>query len=70
MLKNSNGKLLLSVKNPFVETISMDPAKGIPMSAKAGHGYGTQSILYLTEKLGGKCQFAVQNNIFVLRVVL
>ena len=40
------------------------------MSAKAGHGYGTQSILYLTEKLGGKCQFVVQNNIFVLRVVL
>ena len=70
MLKNSNGKLLLSVKNPFVETISMDPAKGIPMSAKEGHGYGTQSILYLTEKLGGRCQFSVQNNIFVLRVVL
>lgn len=68
MLKESDGKLLLSVKNPFNEKpVFID---GLPVSDKKGHGYGTQSIRYLTEKLGGKCQFMVQNNTFVLRVVL
>lgn len=68
MLKDSDGKLLLSVKNPFkVKPVFVD---GIPISDKKGHGYGTQSIRYLTEKLGGKCQFTLQNNTFILRIVL
>lgn len=68
MLKDSNGKLLLSVKNSFKETpVFID---GIPISNKKGHGYGTQSIRYMTEKLGGKCQFTIQNDLFILRVVI
>ena len=70
LLKNSNGKLLLSVKNPFHGTISLDPATQLPTSTKKDHGYGTQSILYLTQKLGGKCQFSTQQNLFILRVIL
>ena len=71
LLKESGGKLLLSVKNPFREApdFSNDTIP-VPIVRKDGHGYGTQSILYLTEKLGGNCQFSVQNNMFVLRVVL
>ena len=68
MLKDSDGKLLLSVKNPFKERpVFID---GLPTSNRKGHGYGTQSIRYMTERLGGKCQFILQNNMFVLRVVL
>lgn len=68
MLKCSDGKLLFSVKNPFKNMpVFVD---GVPQSSISGHGYGTQSIRYLTEKLGGKCQFTTQNNIFILRVVL
>ena len=68
MLKDSHGKLLLSVKNPFKEKpVFIDD---LPTSARKGHGYGTQSIRYMTERLGGKCQFILQNNMFVLRVVL
>ena len=68
MLKNSNGKLLLSVKNPFgKKPVFVD---GLPTSDRRGHGYGTQSIRYMAERLGGNCQFSVQNNVFVLRVVL
>ena len=68
MLKHSDGKLLLSVKNPFQEKpIFID---GFPASNRKGHGYGTQSILYMTERLGGKCRFTLQDNIFILRVVL
>lgn len=68
MLKDSCGKLLLSVKNTFKATpIFID---GLPTTNKKGHGYGTQSIRYMTEKLGGKCQFSIQDNMFILRVVL
>lgn len=68
MLKNSDGKLLLSVKNPFLITpVFVD---GFPTTDKKEHGYGTQSIRYMTEKLGGKCHFSIQNNLFVFRAVL
>lgn len=70
MLKDSDGKLLLSVKNPFRSDDRLDYVNQIPAREKDGHGYGTQSILYMTEKLGGKCQFSVQNDLFILRVVL
>ena len=70
MLKDSDGKLLLSVKNPFQNRPSQDATTLRPISTKSGHGYGTQSIQYLTEKLGGNCQFSVQNQMFILRVVL
>lgn len=68
MLKTSDEKLLLSVRNPFrKKPVFVD---GLPVSGRKGHGYGTQSIRYMTERLGGKCQFIVQNNTFVLRVIL
>lgn len=69
LLKDSAGKLLLSVKNPY-RTPPKSFINQIPVSAKEGHGYGTQSILYMTEKLGGKCQFSLQDNLFILRVIL
>ena len=68
LLKNSDGRLLLSVKNPFRKPPRF--VDGIPVSARAGHGYGTQSIRYLTERAGGNCQFSVQKDMFVLRVIL
>jgi len=68
MIKNSNGKLLLSVKNPFKGSITFE--EGFPTTAKKGHGYGTQSIRYMTRKLGGNCQFSAENNVFILRIVL
>ena len=68
MLKSSQGKLLLSVKNP----IDKKPvfADGLPIANQNGHGYGTQSIRYMAERLGGNCQFAVQDNVFITRVII
>ena len=70
MLRRADGKLLLSVKNPLLTIPEF--ADGLPVSPNAGkdHGYGTQSIRYVTEKLGGNCQFSIQNGWFLLRVVL
>ena len=68
MLKTSNGKTLLSVQNPFAKR--PDFADGIPVSRKPGHGYGTQSIRYMTERLGGNCMFSTEEDRFLLRVVI
>lgn len=68
MLKNTNGKLLLSIKNPIKEKPVF--VNDIPVSTKNGHGYGTQSITYLTERLGGRCQFTTEGNYFILRVII
>lgn len=67
-LRMDDGKLLLSLKNTFaVPPVMRD---GIPHSNKAGHGFGTQSIRYVTEKLKGNCQFSVKDDWFILRVIL
>lgn len=68
MLKNADGKLLLSVKNPTARIPTF--VDGLPTTDRDGHGYGTQSIRYLTERLGGNCQFTVQDHIFITRVIL
>ena len=68
MLKKRNKKLLLSVKNSFgKKPVFIDE---MPVSDEKGHGYGTQSIVYLTEQLGGNCKFTIEDNKFVLMVVI
>ena len=67
MLKNNNGKLLLSVKNPVFRMPQF--VDGMPVTNRKNHGYGTQSIRFMTEKLGGNCQFSVQDGHFLVRVV-
>lgn len=68
MLKYYNNKLLFSVRNP----ISKKPvfADGLPIASKIGHGYGTQSIRYLSEYLGGNCHFQAKNGVFLVRVII
>ena len=68
LLKHTDNKLLLSVRNTFKDKPVL--ADGIPVSTKRGHGYGTQSIRYITETLGGNCQFTIDDQDFVLRVVI
>lgn len=68
MLKTVEGKLLLSLKNPTAK----DPVfvDGLPVTSRKGHGYGTQSIRYITQRLGGNCQFSLRDGWFAVRVVL
>lgn len=67
-MKYKNNKLLLSVKNPCNdEPIFVD---GLPISNQPNHGYGTQSIRYVTKRLGGNCQFTLENQNFILRVII
>ena len=68
LLKESGNKLLLMVKNPYAEIPFF--VDGLPVSDKKNHGYGTQSILHMTEVLGGKCLFSTENNEFIVRVII
>ena len=64
-----NGKkLLISIKNTFTEKPKM--IDGIPYSEHEGHGFGTQSIRYITDKLKGNWQFSIKDGWFILRIVL
>lgn len=67
-LYTNNGKLLISIKNTYGE--KPDMVDGLPKAKESGHGFGTQSICYVTEKLKGNCQFTVDEEYFVLRIVL
>ena len=67
-LRMNGDKLLISVKNTFFR--KPDMANGLPFTQEAGHGFGTQSIHCVTERLNGNCQFSVKDEWFVLRVVL
>lgn len=67
-LRMNGEKLLISVKNTFAEMPQI--VDGMPLSQKAGHGFGTQSIRYITEKMNGNCQFTVKEDWFIVRVVV
>ena len=64
----NGSKMLLSMKNPFAQRPSL--RDGLPQTAEAGHGFGTQSIRYVAEKLNGHCQFSIVDEWFVLQVIL
>ncbi|MBR3785313.1 MAG: sensor histidine kinase [Firmicutes bacterium] len=67
-LSEKGGKILLSIKNPYGQTPKF--VGDMPVSKESGHGYGTQSIRYTVEKLGGNCQFALVEGQFVMRVIV
>jgi len=68
MIKNADDKLLLSVRNPTHRLPEF--VDGLPITSQKGHGYGTQSIRYMVQRLGGKCQFTVQDGIFITRMII
>ena len=67
-LKMTGDKLLFSLKNRFSEEPVL--VDGVPKAKLPGHGLGTQSIRYMTERLGGNCQFSVKDRWFVLQAIL
>ena len=68
LIRHTDGKLLLSVVNPVLEAPVF--SDGLPVPSRPEHGYGTQSIRYLSQRLGGYCQFCVENGMFITRVIL
>ena len=61
-------KLLISLKNTYDEVPEI--IDGMPVHSKEGHGFGTKSIRYISEKMNGNCQFMVKEEWFILRIVI
>ena len=67
-LKQTGSKLLLSIKNTYLQKPEFE--NELPVSRHSGHGIGTQSIAYNCEKIGGQYQFYLEDKFFVLRVIV
>ncbi len=63
-----NGKLLISVENPYKTAPRME--NGMPLATEKGHGLGTRSIKLTANRLGGNCQFLVTDRLFIVRVII
>ncbi|MHC1723727.1 MAG: ATP-binding protein [Aminipila sp.] len=56
-------QLVIFVENYFAGKVFFDN-KGIPVSQKSGHGFGTKSILSIVKKYNGTAVFTHEDNIF------
>lgn len=63
-----NNKLLISIKNTYGEKPEF--VDGLPQAKEDGHGFGVQSIRYVTERRKGNCQFTADEEYFILQIVL
>ena len=43
---------------------------GLPVSERAGHGYGCRSIQTIAERRGGLCEFRARGGIFSMQLML
>ena len=67
-LKQNGDKLLLAIKNTYLQPPEF--VNELPISKRSGHGIGAQSIVYNCEKIGGQYQFYLEDEFFVLRVIV
>ena len=61
-------RLFFKLENTCCQIVTF--SEGLPISTKAGHGYGTKSIAYLAEKYHGICSFSLKDQIFTTQVIL
>lgn len=62
-------QLMLEISNPCSNDIVFSK-DGIPLSKEQEHGIGTRSILAFCKKYDAFCSFSIENNLFILKVVL
>ena len=67
-MRMNDKKLLISIKNTYATKPQI--IDGLPRTDKHNHGFGTKSIYYITEKLGGNCRFSLDGDEFLLQVVV
>ena len=61
-------KLLLEIKNPYQGEVVM--CEGLPVSDRAGHGYGCRSMQSIAARRGGLFELQAENGVFLLRLAL
>lgn len=60
--------LLIEIKNPCAGEVQI--RNGLPVSDRAGHGYGCRSIRSIAEQNRGICIFETEGGIFTMRAAL
>lgn len=68
MVRQTDGKLLLSVENPYGGEVAM--VDGLPQSNRAGHGMGTRSMKMIVKNYGGLSTFEAKDGIFTVRIAV
>ena len=63
-----DNRLFLKLENTCYESVSFKG--GLPLSSRTGHGYGSKSIAYLTDKYQGLYSFSLKDNVFTTQVIL
>lgn len=66
--KKHYDQLYIQIRNPFIGEIAFDG--DCPISNHKDHGFGTKSIVSITEKNGGVFSFVAENGIFKTTVIL
>lgn len=64
----ADGHLFFLIKNPYIDPPEL--VGGLPISRREGHGFGTQSIKAVAERLNGKYLFTAKDGVFSLMVAL
>lgn len=68
MVRISDGKLLISVENPYTGEVRIE--NGLPQTTRTGHGLGVKSMAAIVEKYGGLYSFEAVDGMFTLRIVV
>lgn len=68
VMSEKAGHLLLMEKNSVQEAPVF--TDGIPVTERSGHGLGARSIVYYVESLHGQYQFLMEDEDFVVRIIL
>lgn len=68
-IKNWNGNLLIGVKNPVNESVSLERLGSITSKKdKNNHGYGIYNIRKTVKKYGGDIEFQIEKGVFGVRI--
>lgn len=65
----SSPHFMLQIRNSFNGIISFDE-KGIPLTTRDNHGFGTRSIVAFCEKYNSFYQFKAENSLFSLQIMI
>ena len=65
----SAGQLILELVNPYEGEITRNE-KGLPVSAKEGHGKGSQSVFDFVNKCGGELVYETTAGVFKVRMMV
>ncbi|NLY43388.1 MAG: GHKL domain-containing protein [Clostridiaceae bacterium] len=65
---SKNNKLCIDIRNIYQAEPTF--SKGLPVSNKEGHGFGTKSMAHIVEKNGGIFQFRSQDGWFIFQATI